>query len=146
MPVALQRGCCSGACHGGAGSPCGRQPHARKLPQAAAQGHELLCFSARLLILSVWYLTSVRGQETDLFNHHCDQVCSCHYQGHVMGLTPSWMEIRLRTEHSKLSEPAQLTHCPGHLGSHFSPMISSLLWGWMNYMRFLGPQTSEMGL
>lgn len=69
--------------------------------------------------------------------------------GCVMGLATSWMETLLitsRTEHSKLSESAQPTHCPGHLGSHFSSMVSSLLQGWMNYTRFLGHQTGEAGL
>lgn len=66
-----------------------------------------------------------------------------------MGLASSWMEtlmISSRTEHSKLSESAQPTHCPGHLGIHFSSAVSSLLQGWMNYTRFLGHQTGQVGL
>lgn len=151
--VALQYCCCIDACGRDAGSRCRHctkiQPHAGKLPQAATQGCHLICATARLLVLSTWCFTSVRRQKIDIFIHYCNQVHSYHYQDHVICLKTSWMEtlmISLRMVHSKLSEPAQPTHCPEHLGSNFSSPISSLLQGWMNYVRFLGLQTGKMEL
>lgn len=142
VPVVERTGSCCGHC-------TKLQTHAEKPLQAATREHQVICVSARLLIMSTWCLMSVRGQNTDLFTHHCHQVPSCLSKSHVMGLTMSWMGmpmISLRTELSKLSEPAQPAHCPGHLGSNFSSGISSLLQDWMNYVRFLGPQTGKMGL
>lgn len=124
------------------------QSRAGEPPQSSIQEHQATCVSTRMFILSVWCLTSTRGQKADIFTCHCDQVCKFLHQGCTMGLTISWMEtpISSRTEYSKIFEPAQPMHCPGHLESNFSSMISSLLQGWMNYIRFLGPQTGQKGL
>lgn len=149
----------SSVCDGGAASRCGHctklQTHTGKPPQAERQRQRL---SLSLCPLhGVPYISKRPGDViisgVDLFTGIGEGICVLASRGCescVMGLATSWMEtlmISSRTERSKLSESAQPAHWHIVLGTWEAIFhLWYVLQGWMNYTRFLGHQTGEMGL